>query len=444
MTNEDRTPRFHITAKGNTGICRAQWSCKLGDIDKEHFDSREEAIAWRDQKAARISIEPVGLAKEILEKIEASGQNTDVPKFLMQGIQTDSYWKDNEKEDLAILSEIQEILSDPDHAKIAEAKKLLKSMNGIDPFARRFSDSNNRYKRRDYCIESLAEDVVEYAIGGLYEPMRNAPDRAKNTRIFGLEQARIEAVNNMNMIGYDEDRKQYFFCENVEEFLEDTLNRIAAGEVYEHELMNYTSSAFYSARDENKLIAALSNEEDSNFSRPLYLMTVFPDNELREAFDRMNIENVSVSFAPNGREDGFAYTVIQPNGDARTFGVFEHRNTDSIIISGATNWDGKGGSPRNGNTKQCFFAEFAPEDRRQAADTLAFFIKAAQKGELESDEILEATVERRDWISILSKQIPGFGDWAEKNGFVKDTTPEEKLFGEGIHMPKIYISDTDD
>jgi len=438
MTTVNDAPRYHITEKGNTGICRAQWSCKRGDIRTEHFDSREEAIAWRDLKATRIAIDPVSLSEEIFKKIESSDQNTDVPKFLMKRIQTEAFWKDNEKEDLSILSEIQEIIAEADNEKIAEAKRLLDSMNGVDPYALRFNSSNN-FERRDQCIKSLAEDIIEYAIAGLYVPMKNAPERAKNTSLIGLDKARLEALHDMNMLGYDEKRKNYFFTENVEDFLEDTLNRIAAGEVYNHELVS-NSSVFYPARDENKLIAAISNKEDSNFSRPLYLMTVFPDNELREAFERMNIENVSVSFAPNCREDGFAYTVIQPNGDARTFGVFEHRNSDSIIISGTTNWDGTGGSPRHGNSKESFFAEFAPDDRKQAADALAFFIKSAQKGELESDEVLEATVERRDWIAIISESIPSFRDWAEKNGYVNNTTREEKLFGEGIHFPSVNFN----
>lgn len=439
MTTLNDAPRYHITEKGNTGICRAQWSCKRGNIDTEHFDSREEAIAWRDRKASRIAIEPVSLFEEILKKIQSSGMNLEIIRWTKRYVETSKLWSNETKEDLSILSEIQEILSDPTPENITEAKKLLRSMNGVNYSETRFMSQDKIFERRDRAIKSITEDVIEYAIAGNYVPMQNAPERKKNTRLFGLDEARIAAVTNLNMLGYDEKNKRYYLAENVESYIEDTLNRIAAGEVYDHELVS-NSSVLYPARDENKLMAILSNKEDCEFSRRLYLMTVFPDNELREAFENANIENVSVSFAPNCREDGLAYTVIQPNGDARTFGVFEHRNSDSIIISGTTNWDGSGGSPRHGNSKENFFAEFAPDDRKQAADALAFFIKSAQKGELESDEILEATVERRDWIAIISESIPSFRDWAEQNGYISNTTREEKLFGEGIHFPTVNFN----
>lgn len=56
--------------------------------------------------------------------------------------------------------------------------------------------------------------------------------------------------------------------------------------------------------------------------------------------ERADVSNVTVSSFYNSREWGNAYTVMTPDGSTRTFSVYEHRNTDSVIINGKTNWKG--------------------------------------------------------------------------------------------------------
>ena len=95
-----------------------------------------------------------------------------------------------------------------------------------------------------------------------------------------------------------------------------------------------------------------------------------------------------------------------------------YRNCDSFIMNRARNFIFQTNEddplPYAGTTKDEFFAEFGPGDYRQAAETLGFFMKAAQKGELESDRELVAKAEHRDWKAILSESVPGFREWLEE------------------------------
>lgn len=149
-------------------------------------------------------------------------------------------------------------------------------------------------------------------------------------------------------------------------------------------------------------------------SRNLYLSSVFPEKYLSPKLEQYDIDNVFVSDFHNGREYGNVYTVMQPDGSPMSFSVYEHRNTDSIIINGKRNWDGEE-LPYAADSKNAFFAEFSRNDFDQAADALAMYMKDAQNGELASTDHLVDTAQKIDHNEILSKTIPGYQEWLEQN-----------------------------
>ena len=142
----------------------------------------------------------------------------------------------------------------------------------------------------------------------------------------------------------------------------------------------------------------------------LYLTAVFPQKELNNKLEQYGIDNVFVSNFHNGREWGNVYTVMTPNGDAMSFSVYEHRNSDSIIINGKNNWDGEE-LPYTSDNKYEYFGEYSYQDYDQAADSLAMHLKDAQNGNLPSEEYLRDNAPRIDWVNKLSERIPSFKQW---------------------------------
>lgn len=136
----------------------------------------------------------------------------------------------------------------------------------------------------------------------------------------------------------------------------------------------------------------------------LYLASVFPEKYLAAKLEQYDIDGVFVSPFVNGREYGNVYTVLDPEGNPMSFSVYEHRNSDSIIINGKKYWDGEE-LPYAADSKNAFFAEFAPYDFDQAADALAMYIKDTQEGNLPSENYLVETAHHRDWGAILSEQF---------------------------------------
>ena len=140
------------------------------------------------------------------------------------------------------------------------------------------------------------------------------------------------------------------------------------------------------------------------------MTAVFPQKELNNKLEQYGIDNVFVSNFHNGREWGNVYTVMTPNGDAMSFSVYEHRNSDSIIINGKNNWDGEE-LPYTSDNKYVHFGEYSYQDYDQAADSLAMHLKDAQNGNLPSEEYLRDNAPRIDWVNKLSERIPSFKQW---------------------------------
>lgn len=236
-------------------------------------------------------------------------------------------------------------------------------------------------------------------------------------RFTNMLEAQREALETYNGEDRDEERWMTFsgpIGAHVEELSARLLNGESSAYTYEMYDRNFKQMS-----PKEMAFAAVSHEERGE-KQPMELILAFPDRNLAPVLERLGVEQVSVSPLKNGREVGLVYTVLTPNGGSRSFSVYEHRNTDSIIINGEENWDpiAKPYGPypevrTEGGSKWDFFAEFSPGSYKQAAESLGYLLKAAQNGKLESDAELVAKAEHLDWGAILSKQIPAFGEWLE-------------------------------
>lgn len=151
------------------------------------------------------------------------------------------------------------------------------------------------------------------------------------------------------------------------------------------------------------------------------LAYVFPNKELKSAMDTYGVDNVYVDSFVNGREYGNVYSVAMPDGDTMSFSVYEHRNSDSIIINGKRNWDkGSDELPYAADSKYQYFAEVECENYREAADMLCFFLKDAQNGTLKDTEELIKQAPRIDWNTRLAQQLG-----SSYMDFLDEHSPEE-------------------
>lgn len=360
--------KFHINSKGDASQCKAtKGQCPFGD-EEEHYATREEAQAAFERERAF----------DMLAKISSKSY-----KSVLQ-------------QQLASLKVAREEALDLQYSSFSRVQ----AGGFLGGYTWRLNVSDEEYENRRENAETLTrltdEKAKELRAFKMLPHWKSDFPEAKN-----LSQARSEVMQALNRIG-DED----YFSPSMDVYVQETLDRYHAGETIDEE---------EEALPSDKLLKVLTVEDNGIMSQQqVYNVLVFPEKDLKPVLTRLGIDDVRVAPLINGRENGLVYTVRGINGETRSFCMYEHRNTDSIIINGKTDWDPREGLPYASNSKEAFFAEFAPGDHRQAAETLGYFMSAAQRGDLETDEELAAMVSRRDWRAILSENIPGYAEWAAR------------------------------
>ncbi len=205
-----------------------------------------------------------------------------------------------------------------------------------------------------------------------------------------------------------------YIAPNAEQFINSTIKRWLDGERIE--LGSNDSPRDLTSRD--ALLAHLSNPGHSGCQEQEFALALLLPSMVERVLDAgadTEAITVKVSTFFNCRENGLVYTVEQPDGMTRSFSVYEHRNSDSIIINGCANWDGAS-LPYASDSAHVFFAELSCGNYEQAADALTFFITNAARGELAGNIELVNSCEHLDWGAIISKSIPEFGQWLEDKG----------------------------
>lgn len=332
------------------------------------------------------------------------GKEFDAIISCLSHIQEAKSLTDEEQRALNILGEMSRILLDPKSNKdeVAEAYKLQTELDKAFPdgLAGSYKDRKPGFHIADAGIYLLARREAYNR-----KPVV-APAFQQNKGLIGLEDAQKLLV--------ERELTRYWDLPDVQSNIGNTTRRIINGE----EPVTMESSRPSTLNEHS--VSYILNPEDKTFNtletNKIYLFQVFPNRELKEVMSRLRMKNVSVSPFFNSREFGLVYSVLTPEGNTRSFSVYEHRNSDSIIINGKTNWDitDQPYGPYPGENQHQFFAEFSYDSRRQVAETLGYFLKSAQKGELEDDVTLMKEAPRLDWVAMLSERLPGFKEWHEK------------------------------
>lgn len=238
----------------------------------------------------------------------------------------------------------------------------------------------------------------------------------------GLEDAQAEFLAYQNNEGEHAWSMGHLFDGPIAEHADEFVKRGLLGEESKYDYELYQRN-FKQVPPREKFFMALTQPNTGIMSQNVMdAALVFPERDLYPVLNRLGVYQVSVSPLKNGRETGLIYTVMTPEGDTRSFALYEHRNTDALCIVGMTNWSPTeqphGPYPKDANGKESksnFFAELSGKtSKRQIAETLGYFLSNAQKGELESDQELVAKAERLDWTAIISEQIPAFGEFVKE------------------------------
>lgn len=361
--------KFHINGKGDASQCRAtKGQCPFGG-DDNHYETREEAQTAFEMEQSF----------DTLAKMTSSGYQSVM------------------KQELAALMVAREGALELQYSSFQKVP----ARDRFGGYTWKLSVTPEDYENRKENAEELTRqaDVKARELRAFKSVPHWKSDfpQAKN-----LQHARSVVMNSLNRIG-DED----YFSSNMDVHVQETLDRYHAGEKIEDA----------APLPSDRLLKVLTVEDNGIMSQQeLYNVLVFPEKDLKPVLDRLGIDQVGVSPLVNGRENGLVYTVRDSNGGTRSFCMYEDRNSDSLIINGKTDWNPNDFDPLPyaGHKKHEFFAEFAPGDYKQAAETMGYFLKSAERGDLESDQELVEKLERRDWKAILSESIPGFAEWWEE------------------------------
>lgn len=435
--------RYHINPEtGNANQCKAKYieNCKFSDGGRknvQHYDTKEEAKKGYEITMESYSINVDKTYKRVAKNIsQGVYSQDDVTDYILEKVLEDrAQWTDDEKQNFLILDRVSNILR-KEHVsdeEFAEVDSLIKIQR---PTKRRpySAYDQNAPVHRDKYLSELPKVLKirkqwQQEEHNLVIPRDTSDIKEVFHNTSELDKAAKSWVDDYSIYGETQ--------QGDSKHVDDALNRMATGEefvsknVYGDDLNMGVDWELSYMKPEQKIFTLLGkNENGYPNNQAAYLALAFPQNELKDALKADGVKNVQVDSFVNGREVGNVYTVYQPDGNTRSFSVYEHRNSDSIIINGLTNWDkDRDGLPYAVDSRHQYFAEISVGETERAARTLSYFMKEAQKGELEDDQTLIKKAEHIDWTTRLSEKIPGFKQWADEKGLGKKETNDPRILG---------------
>ncbi len=418
--------KYHINPKtGNPGKCTAEFYCPFGS-DEEHYETTTLARKAFESRQGEFELTPAAQIKLLKRKLVRK-ENLDwnpIERDLGFITEWEKPWTADEEFNLAKIQELNKLLDTGEFTAELKAQGQ-ELIDQLVPYvekkpSRLLTGNDNSWRARDKILHSLANALL---IRRELDEIESEPaEPVTNEGMIGLtegQDAALKGLNRPDSIFYDGP-----YLGDVEEHYQEAIARVARGDQPFSLPENFSSSdrGLFSLKE--RMFNSL-HPASPIFERQLYLASVFPVRELKSEMERVGVTNVAVTPFYNTREWGNVYSVIQPDGKLRAFSVYEHRNSDSIIINGKEDWDGKE-PPYAADSKHQFYGEYGPDEHQRAAQSLAFFMKQAQSGVLSDDDILVANAPHKDWGAILSARIPGFSEWYDKQNGGARKRPEDE------------------
>lgn len=323
----------------------------------------------------------------------------------------DSGWSDNNHRDLQVVDSMVEIMNRADISndeKVNIIGNLRHELSDEAVIPRRSTWSNETTYTPGECLKNISDFIYEYV---KQSPHRRTPRE--------LEQYHNQppVLDNPGLI-----LKEDYLGQTTAEH--DPVNASVINAPYYNAAVRATIAGEGTVATPSKY--GYFDEKDGYFlddyeatkmslmdSEQEKLLSVFPNRELKQAMSTYGVNNVEVRSFANGREYGNVYTVMQPDGNTMSFSVYEHRNSDDIIINGTDNWDPDTGELPYAGGKYDYFAEIPHREYNQAADYLCFFMKEAQKGELADVNTLVKNAPTVDRTTTLAEKSPEFKQFLE-------------------------------
>lgn len=405
--------KYHISAKGNPAICRAKYSCRLGG-NNEHFNSKERAALEVEMRNETEFMEnPDKTAAAFIAKRHKNPEKYSYYAHLYEDISEKKYgpWTAKDKKSLVQAQKVVEL------AHAGEFETAYDIYERIEDNRVRYSGKRTRM----HDLKMLTHTTLDYSYNkSKPDFFTKDPDYTENTGLVGVRDAAVNVLKEETKY-YGEKRDDkgliipWMSDEKAESMIAYASSRSHDQAESDYEKLNDHESGVFGL-SENNLIVAATGE-----SQQLYLTAGFPNRELKEEMEKQGVSNVFVSSFLNGREAGLTYTVMVRGNQTRTFSVYEHRNFDTVVINGQTNWNGED-LPYTADDKHRFFAEIPGGEYQRVAKDLTYFLKAAQNNILDDDDTLDERASRVDHMSNLIRTIPGFADWVKRQG---GTLPDE-------------------
>lgn len=420
--------RYHVnTVTGDVSACKAKVRCPFGDLDADHYTSKEAAREAYEKSMETFETPHVLDVDKMRERfVRPQDLDYDTIDYEFRYIETwEKPWTQEELSNMALVEVIGSIVEREPFTRKDE-REALDLVAQLEPYivvpSRRgvLSSDDDSWRARDKMIHSLADSLI---IRRRADALSHEPaEELRNENILNLQAAQEAALKHFNHPPYDFYAGPYLGA--VEPHFQEAIARVKRGDAPAPEDLLRGEDQRSLLPDSERIFNTL-HPDSRIYDQQLYLASVYPVNELKDEMDRAGLTDVSVTPFQNGREWGNVYTVLQPDGSTRAFSVYEHRNSNSIIINGSSDWDGNGHAYA-ADSKNKFFAEFSPDDRKRSAQALTFYMMQAQRGELETDEELVDKASHRDWNAILDKSIPGFKEWRQER--ITDTyiAPEDE------------------
>lgn len=338
--------------------------------------------------------------------------------FLQADLETDMDWSEDEIKDSVIAVEMSDILLEsPDGALSDKQKKKIHELH--DKLSDRPLLTPGKKYAWCYGVTDFPDDYSRnkrWASRGIADMILAEADRVERTPEELKQKREEKAVHSPRMTGLHESIMDLFNMEdpygeygsNADEYLPAAINEYVNADSDTSRLDNLGECDMYVLDPYERVAKALKDNDN------LYNMAVFPDKHLAPKLEEYGVNNVFVSPFYNNRELGNVYTVKMPNGNTMSFSMYEHRNSDDIIINGKQDWDGEE-LPYASEYKHDYIASFRYNDRDGAADSLAKLLKEAQEGDVPEIAQPDNNMSGEDHEVNLNEPVPGSEEWYKNN-----------------------------